>query len=70
LPWTESAHSDYGLQNSISIDTMNMLLNHKAICESQGTQMPNIMIMDCRFGYEFEGGHINGAINVSTREKM
>ena len=70
LPCSESAHSDYGLQNSITIETMDMLLNHKAMCENQGTPMPNIMIIDCRFAYEFEGGHIDGAINVSTREEM
>lgn len=70
LPCYESAHSDHGLQNAITADTMNQLLLHKAKCESQGTQLPNIMILDCRFDYEFDGGHINGAINVSTEEEM
>ena len=40
------------------------------MCESQGTPMPNIMIIDCRFAYEFDGGHIKGATNISTRDEM
>ena len=27
-------------------------------------------VVDCRFGYEYEGGHIPGAINLSTVEKV
>lgn len=27
-------------------------------------------IIDCRFDYEYEGGHIPGAINLSTRERV
>lgn len=27
-------------------------------------------IVDCRFGYEYTGGHIQGAINLSTMEKV
>ncbi|EPS32023.1 hypothetical protein PDE_06982 [Penicillium oxalicum 114-2] len=30
----------------------------------------NIMIVDCRFEYEYEGGHINGAINYNDKEKL
>ena len=26
---------------------------------------PHLIIIDCRFGYEFRGGHIKGAINIS-----
>ncbi|GES63537.1 rhodanese-like protein [Aspergillus terreus] len=28
----------------------------------------NIMIIDCRFEYEYEGGHINGALNYNDKE--
>lgn len=28
------------------------------------------IIIDCRFSYEFEGGHISGAINISTKEEL
>ncbi|OXV11298.1 hypothetical protein Egran_00942 [Elaphomyces granulatus] len=30
----------------------------------------NIMVIDCRFEYEFEGGHINGAINHNDKELL
>lgn len=33
-------------------------------------QMDGYQIIDCRFGYEFEGGHIQGAINLSTMDKV
>ena len=65
-----SANSDYGYQNSITIETMQSLLNDKKICESQGIPIPNIMIIDCRFAYEFQGGHIDGAVNVSSQQQM
>lgn len=28
----------------------------------------NIIIIDCRFEYEYEGGHIDGAINYNDKE--
>jgi M-phase inducer tyrosine phosphatase len=30
----------------------------------------NILVIDCRFEYEFEGGHINGAINHNDKELL
>lgn len=30
----------------------------------------NIMIIDCRFEYEYEGGHINGAINYNDKDQL
>lgn len=30
----------------------------------------NVMIVDCRFEYEYEGGHINGALNYNDKEKL
>ncbi|KMU72695.1 M-phase inducer phosphatase 3 [Coccidioides immitis RMSCC 3703] len=29
-----------------------------------------IMIIDCRFEYEYEGGHINGAVNYTDKEHL
>lgn len=29
-----------------------------------------IVVIDCRFEYEFEGGHINGALNINTKAKL
>ncbi|KAJ5432299.1 M-phase inducer phosphatase [Penicillium daleae] len=30
----------------------------------------HIMIVDCRFEYEYEGGHINGALNYNDKERL
>ncbi|KAJ9292790.1 hypothetical protein DTO271G3_8489 [Paecilomyces variotii] len=30
----------------------------------------NLMIIDCRFEYEYEGGHINGALNYNDKEEL
>lgn len=30
----------------------------------------NIMVIDCRFEYEYEGGHINGALNYNDKESL
>uniref|UniRef100_A0A6G3MEF9 protein-tyrosine-phosphatase n=1 Tax=Henneguya salminicola TaxID=69463 RepID=A0A6G3MEF9_HENSL len=30
----------------------------------------NTMIIDCRYPYEYDGGHIKNAINIYTKEKM
>ncbi|KAL9057765.1 MAG: hypothetical protein Q9162_002106 [Coniocarpon cinnabarinum] len=32
--------------------------------------LPNIAVIDCRFEYEFEGGHINGAHNFNDKDKL
>lgn len=33
-------------------------------------QFENIVIIDCRFEYEYEGGHINGAVNFNDKEHL
>lgn len=33
-------------------------------------QYDDIIIIDCRFEYEFEGGHINGAVNYNDKEQL
>lgn len=33
-------------------------------------QMDGFQIVDCRFGYEYEGGHVMGAVNLSTVERV
>lgn len=33
-------------------------------------QMASCQIIDCRFGYEYDGGHIPGAINLSTVDRV
>lgn len=29
-----------------------------------------LMVVDCRFEYEYEGGHISGAVNVNSTESL
>ena len=49
----------------ITKDTMVDVLDGKyAKCFNQS------MIIDCRFEYEYEGGHIEGAINVNDKERL
>ncbi|KAH8427802.1 putative tyrosine protein phosphatase MIH1 [Aspergillus melleus] len=33
-------------------------------------QFDNILVIDCRFEYEYEGGHINGAVNYNDKENL
>lgn len=70
LPWTESENHDYGHQNTISSDTMNQLLLHKEKCKNQNQPAPNVLIVDCRFKYEYEGGHIKNAININCKSDL
>lgn len=60
--------------NKISVDQVYELVCKKHLIESgqysfeQG--IPNFIIIDCRFDYEFAGGHIEGAINLSSPEEL
>ncbi|CAL1547534.1 unnamed protein product [Lymnaea stagnalis] len=62
LPVITGKHSD--LKN-ISHQTMADLLSH--VYESS---FDKLTIIDCRYPYEYEGGHIKGAINIYTEDKM
>lgn len=35
-----------------------------------GESFDDILIVDCRFEYEFEGGHIDGAVNFNDKELL
>lgn len=35
-----------------------------------GQRYDRLIIIDCRFEYEYEGGHIEGAINVNDKERL
>ncbi|KFB42097.1 AGAP003301-PA-like protein [Anopheles sinensis] len=62
LPLMAGQHSDL---KSISGDTMARLL--------QGAfddKVESFKIIDCRYPYEFEGGHIRGAKNLYTQEQI
>ena len=60
LQWEESC-TEYGLQNSISGSILTKLLNLQK-------KSLNYLIIDCRSAYEFNGGHIKGAINMPSKE--
>ena len=32
------------------------------------TQLDHFIVIDCRYRYEYEGGHIGGAIHINTRD--
>lgn len=49
----------------ITKDTMVDILDGK-----YGQYYDRSIIIDCRFEYEYEGGHIEGAINVNDKERL
>ncbi|XP_061727103.1 M-phase inducer phosphatase 1-like isoform X2 [Cydia pomonella] len=57
LPLTRGNHSDL---KSISCDTLAGLLR------GDFQNVPDFQVIDCRYPYEFEGGHIAGAQNLYT----
>lgn len=62
LPLVSGRHSDL---KSISSDTVAKLLSGE-FAES----VANYTIIDCRYPYEYEGGHIRGAKNLYTQEQI
>lgn len=36
---------------------------------SQG-QLDNFIVVDCRYSYEYKGGHIRGAISINRRHHI
>lgn len=61
IPTIEGAHSDL---KYITPSTLESLLCDESKCHK------NIVIIDCRYPYEFDGGHIKGAINLYKREDV
>ncbi|XP_003384718.1 PREDICTED: M-phase inducer phosphatase-like [Amphimedon queenslandica] len=59
LPLTQGTVPD---QKSISPDTVESLLN--------GKHDTKYLIVDCRYPYEYEGGHIRGAINIWEKDTL
>jgi M-phase inducer tyrosine phosphatase len=46
--------------NSITPETLTQLIKSEN----------NYLVIDCRFGYEFQGGHIKGALNFQDPETL
>ncbi|KAF5099038.1 hypothetical protein D0Z00_001798 [Geotrichum galactomycetum] len=49
-------------------------IDRNTLCEILDGQHCNLydryVIVDCRFEYEYEGGHIAGAVNINTKERL
>lgn len=62
MPLLEGRHSDL---KSISVQTMAGLLRGEF-----KDSVAQFKVIDCRFPYEYEGGHIKGAINLYMQEQI
>ncbi|XP_078449052.1 M-phase inducer phosphatase 3-like [Lampetra planeri] len=62
LPTVSGKHQDL---NYITQDTMTALLQG----EFSGS-VPRFLVLDCRYPYEFEGGHVRGALNIFREEQL
>lgn len=62
LPLIEGRHTDL---KSISADTLRKLLLGEF-----DDKVASFKVIDCRYPYEFEGGHITGALNLYTHEQI
>ena len=60
IPTVKGYHSDL---KYITTQTLEMILN-----KERNTK--EVIIIDCRYPYEYEGGHIKGAMNLYTREMI
>lgn len=58
----DGRHSDL---KSISVQTMAKLLNG-----DYKDSVASFKVVDCRYPYEFEGGHIRDAINLFTHDQI
>lgn len=62
LPLTEGKHADL---KSISVHTMAKLIDGE-----YSESVASFKVIDCRYPYEFDGGHIRGAQNLYTQEQI
>uniref|UniRef100_A0A336M1V0 protein-tyrosine-phosphatase n=1 Tax=Culicoides sonorensis TaxID=179676 RepID=A0A336M1V0_CULSO len=62
LPLIDGRHSDL---KSITCETMAKLLNGE-----YDNQIASYKVIDCRYPYEYEGGHIRGALNLYMQDQI
>ncbi|KAK3590052.1 hypothetical protein CHS0354_041079 [Potamilus streckersoni] len=62
LPTVIGKHNDL---KSISCHTMATLVRG-----NYSNEIENVTIIDCRYPYEYNGGHIKGAVNLYRREEI
>ncbi|XP_018578216.1 M-phase inducer phosphatase-like [Anoplophora glabripennis] len=61
LPLTQSRHQDL---KAITPSTLAQLMRGQYL-----ETIASFKVIDCRYPYEFNGGHIDGAINIYTKEQ-
>lgn len=49
------------LEKDVLVDLLNGKYNDR---------YDNLLIIDCRFEYEYDGGHINGAVNYNDKDAL
>lgn len=62
LPLTNGRHKDL---KSITPETLARLINGQF-----NDSVESYKVIDCRYPYEFKGGHIAGAVNLYTKEQI
>lgn len=62
LPLIDGRHSDL---KAISVDTMAKLIRGEF-----KDSVASYKVIDCRYPYEYNGGHIQGAINMYMQEQI
>ena len=62
LPTIQGKHSDL---KSISPEILADVMK-----EDYKEKLGHVTIVDCRYPYEYEGGHINGAVNLYTKDDV
>lgn len=49
-------------------------INSDTLCDIMDGKHSDVysqhMLIDCRFEYEYEGGHINGAVNINSKDQL
>ncbi|CCD23169.1 putative tyrosine protein phosphatase MIH1 NDAI_0B01350 [Naumovozyma dairenensis CBS 421] len=66
IPHYEDDNNSHDFFKRISPETLNEIINKK----TYKPYYDSYTIIDCRFDYEYKGGHIKNAINLSTRDDL
>ncbi|XP_030748844.1 M-phase inducer phosphatase-like [Sitophilus oryzae] len=61
LPLSDSRHQD--------LKAINCITMRKLMTGEYDDKISSFKIIDCRYPYEYDGGHISGAVNIYTHEQ-
>lgn len=72
LPEINEFDEDVQMQGCLQTDSYKLISCHQVeqYCNHQFGFFDNVVILDARFEYEFQGGHITGAFNIRSVEDM